>query len=181
MNTERGGMTQLARVLAVMGSAHDGEVLKAARLAERTRRTMDKSWVDLLAGNSSDAEKRAIVAEGRLSFAEQRAAVSEARCKAAEARVAQAEAHSKHLGKLLSESETELQAARAQKSTMGFWIVTALRNWMTHDDIRRATGWECVPDELGAVARRFRCTLQTNNGLFGDPMSYRIIADDRDA
>ncbi len=40
---------RLARVLGMLGSAHVGEVLAAARQAERMRRSAGVTWADLLA------------------------------------------------------------------------------------------------------------------------------------
>ena len=39
---------KLARVLGLLGSDHDGEVIAAARAAERLRRQTGKSWTELL-------------------------------------------------------------------------------------------------------------------------------------
>jgi hypothetical protein len=41
---------KLAKTLGMMGSAHDGEVLVAARQAERLRAAMGKTWDELLRG-----------------------------------------------------------------------------------------------------------------------------------
>jgi hypothetical protein len=45
---------RLARVLGMLGSTHDGEVLAAARLAESIRARADISWAKLLAADSAD-------------------------------------------------------------------------------------------------------------------------------
>jgi hypothetical protein len=39
---------KLAKILALMGSDHDGEVLSAARRAERQRKRMGLTWAELL-------------------------------------------------------------------------------------------------------------------------------------
>jgi hypothetical protein len=43
-------MGRLAAVLGMLGSAHDGEALAAARMAERMRRQAGLAWPDLLVG-----------------------------------------------------------------------------------------------------------------------------------
>jgi hypothetical protein len=40
---------KLAAILGLLGSDHDGEVLAAARMAERIRRAAGTTWPDLLA------------------------------------------------------------------------------------------------------------------------------------
>jgi hypothetical protein len=44
-----GDRGKLAKILAMLSSTHDGEVLAAARRAERLRKQMDMSWEGLLA------------------------------------------------------------------------------------------------------------------------------------
>lgn len=44
----------LAKLLGMMGSHHDGEVLAAARKAEAERRRLDKSWSDLLRSEADE-------------------------------------------------------------------------------------------------------------------------------
>jgi len=65
----------------MLGSNHDGEVLNAARIAERLRKKIDKSWVVLLTGTQSeyllDAEARAFAAETRARGLESRVAALE--------------------------------------------------------------------------------------------------------
>lgn len=39
---------KLARILGMLGSDHDGEVVTAARKAEAVRRAMGKTWTELL-------------------------------------------------------------------------------------------------------------------------------------
>jgi hypothetical protein len=45
---------RLARVLGMLGSRHDGEVLSAARLAEVQRARAGVSWAELLGANLAD-------------------------------------------------------------------------------------------------------------------------------
>jgi hypothetical protein len=45
---------KLARVLGMMGSLHDGEVLAAARLAETLRSQSGCMWHELLSANPAD-------------------------------------------------------------------------------------------------------------------------------
>lgn len=63
-------LSQLAAVLGMMGSKHDGEVLNAARHAERLRGKMDKTWGQLLASpqvtSDANATARAMRAELRV-------------------------------------------------------------------------------------------------------------------
>lgn len=65
----------------MLGSNHDGEVLNAARIAERLRTKLDKSWVALLTGAQSDdlpgAEARALAAEKHARELESRVAALE--------------------------------------------------------------------------------------------------------
>jgi hypothetical protein len=120
---------QLARILAMMGSSHDGEVLNAARLAERTRRKMGKSWDELLADrNIGDASAHHLAAtlrtrldkmrasfdqamkgqralEGLLALANQRADAAEERCK------------------ILQDCITKIQEIRAPEETIAAPVV----------------------------------------------------------
>lgn len=48
--------TQLIAVLGMLGSQFDGEALNAARLAERMRLKMNKTWQQLLSGGSSSSD-----------------------------------------------------------------------------------------------------------------------------
>ncbi len=72
---------QLAKFLGMLGSNHDGEVLNAARIAERLRKKLDKTWVALLTGTQSDnlsgAEARALAAETRVHELESHVAALE--------------------------------------------------------------------------------------------------------
>jgi hypothetical protein len=45
---------RLARVLGMLGSTHDGEVLAAARLAEQLRARAGVTWTELLGAHPSD-------------------------------------------------------------------------------------------------------------------------------
>jgi chromosome segregation ATPase len=57
----------------MMGSDHDGEVLNAARAAEKIRKDIDKSWAVLLSGSASsttDHSQQAIAWMGRAIRAE---------------------------------------------------------------------------------------------------------------
>ena len=47
---------KLAAVLGMMGSDHDGEVLSAARTAERLRRATNLTWSQLLIGPDAGAD-----------------------------------------------------------------------------------------------------------------------------
>jgi hypothetical protein len=48
---------RLARVLGMVGSAHDGEVISAARLANRMVRAAGCTWVQVLAGAPAEAPR----------------------------------------------------------------------------------------------------------------------------
>jgi hypothetical protein len=67
-------LAQLANILGMMGSQHDGEVLNAARLAERLRHKMNQSWWQLLASSRNDDPalwmSRAMAAETRVTALE---------------------------------------------------------------------------------------------------------------
>lgn len=83
-------MTKLVSVLGMMGSEHDGEILNAARFAEKLRRSMDKTWGQLLTGKDDTATKgsefqmmmRALRAESRVLTLEKRVAELEKQLKA---------------------------------------------------------------------------------------------------
>ena len=68
-------LNRLAQVLGMLGSQHDGEVLNAARQAERIRRSLDRPWSDLVRPRShlntllEAAEARAKTAEQDLILA----------------------------------------------------------------------------------------------------------------
>jgi hypothetical protein len=62
-------LAQLIAVLGMLGSAHDGEALNAARLAERTRKRLGKSWAELVNGVAyydGAQQRRAEAAEARV-------------------------------------------------------------------------------------------------------------------
>ena len=126
------GMEQLARMLAMMGSAHDGEVLNAARLAERARRNLNKSSSDLLAGDNGDAERRAIAAEGRLSLAEQRVADWRAKAERREQRAIAAEKRASNAEALCDELRSTLQNCVTQ------WKAATQRHEQWCDQIKQA-------------------------------------------
>jgi hypothetical protein len=46
-------LEQLAKCLGLLGSAHEGEILNAARKAEALRLSLDVTWTQLLANGSS--------------------------------------------------------------------------------------------------------------------------------
>lgn len=62
---------RLAKFLGMMGSQHDGEVLNAARMAEKIRREANKSWASLLSGDSETLRQQLSVAEWRVVAAEE--------------------------------------------------------------------------------------------------------------
>lgn len=45
-------LSRLAKFLGMLGSDHDGEVLNAARMAEKLRKELNKSWDNLVTGKS---------------------------------------------------------------------------------------------------------------------------------
>jgi hypothetical protein len=49
MSAAQASRPKLAGILGMLGSEHDGEVLAAARMAERLRREMGATWHDLIA------------------------------------------------------------------------------------------------------------------------------------
>ena len=92
---------QLAKFLGMLGSNHDGEVLNAARIAERLRKKLDKTWVALLTGAQFDdlsrAEARALAAETRARELESRVAALERRIATIRAqRAPSTQSHSRH-------------------------------------------------------------------------------------
>ena len=55
---DSGAIKRLADILGMLGSEHDGEVLNAAKLAERHRRMLGKEWTDLLRPEIEAAQTR---------------------------------------------------------------------------------------------------------------------------
>jgi hypothetical protein len=49
---------RLARVLGMLGSGHDGEVLAAARQAERLRAEAGLTWFDIIARSATPAQQQ---------------------------------------------------------------------------------------------------------------------------
>jgi hypothetical protein len=93
-------MAQLVAVLGMLGSAHDGEVLNAARLAERFRKQLNLTWPELFAGERNDA----LTAEHDRE---------RARAERAEQRADKAEASVLGLAELVSQLRAQLAAARS--------------------------------------------------------------------
>jgi hypothetical protein len=52
MNAITPSLDHLARVLGMLGSAHDGEVVNAARVAEKMRRELGLQWAEILTGQT---------------------------------------------------------------------------------------------------------------------------------
>ena len=48
LNAETTEKERLAKLLGMLGSHHDGEVLSAARLVEAERKRIGKTWADIL-------------------------------------------------------------------------------------------------------------------------------------
>jgi len=115
---------QLAKFLGMLGSSHDGEVLNAARIAERLRKKLDKSWVALLIGAQSEdlsgAEARALTAETRARELESRVAVLERKIAAMHAQHAPSGSSARSHSRRSDHSPAD--------SALGYGIQLALRS-----------------------------------------------------
>jgi hypothetical protein len=115
---------QLAKFLGMLGSNHDGEVLNAARIAERFRKTLDKTWIALLTGAQSNDLPGA---EARVLAAEQYARELESRVAALERKIA-----AMHAQRAPSGSSARSHSGRSDhspgNSALGHGIQLALRS-----------------------------------------------------
>ena len=48
------GLELMVKILGMLGSAHDGEVLAAARRAEEQRLKLGSSWEQIIGGHNAD-------------------------------------------------------------------------------------------------------------------------------
>ena len=185
-------LTKLSRVLGMMGSEHDGEVLNAARVAERMRRDMNKSWAVLLSGSSGSGNNtelllRALRAEDKLIRTEVRAAQAEQRATALEKRVA-----------LLERTISDMQQSRpsptgSSSTTSGAsrWdkfkltpevereLVKAMTDaWCSITKIYRITNWPRahLRVQLELIARRNWSKLEYRKAIYGHGYIYRFVA-----
>ena len=107
------GMTQLIRLLGMLGSQHDGEVLSAARMVERCRKKLNKSWPEIF-----DDRNRASAAEAKIAEIEEREATAQRNAAAAEERARAAEASVLGLAELVTKLRAEIVALKAPPSAL---------------------------------------------------------------
>ncbi len=128
---------QLAKFLGMLGSNHDGEVLNAARIAERLRKQLDKTWVALLIGAQSDVLS---VAEARALTAERRASELESRVGALQRKIATMSAQRAPSGSSARSHSWRLDDSAAN-SALGQGIQLALRpQGVTLAELRQLSG-----------------------------------------
>jgi hypothetical protein len=191
-----GTLQQLANVLGMLGSQHAGEVLNAARQAERLRGKLGKSWPEILTGTGHD-----IAAE--LVAALQAAAKAEARAKAAEASalglVGLVTKLREELAALRTPRDPDKTRPTAHKNTgpgytrshrgqpeaqpINMRLVERLQlAWCGDEDIRRITGWPPSPvgfrRSLDPIARKNGFVLEIRFRP-GSPREYRFVHTDR--
>lgn len=158
-------LTRLSRVLGMMGSQHDGEVLNAARMAEKIRREMDRSWTSLLTGAS---DQRGSASDHlRAARAEARAMVAERRANELETRVTRLEAE---LAELRRGASSSRQSSARYGSFHGLSgeaervLVEGLTERMRDADwIYLTTGWHrpmSLPARLKSIARKHGLQFQ---------------------
>jgi hypothetical protein len=176
-------MTRLTRVLGMLGSEYDGEVLNAARMAERIRRDINKPWGELLtpssAGSNNDAHYlgRALRAEARVGGLEARvlelentirtmqaAAGASARPSSSYTRRRSGPGRVRDKYYLSPEVEDELVKALQEK-------------WSSHHRIYAITNWPraWLKVQLEKIAQRRRLTLQTRDAMYGKGFIYRFV------
>jgi hypothetical protein len=111
----------------MLGSQHDGEVLNAARHAERLRVRLNKSWPDLLkGGGGSDADymMRALRAERLVAQLTQRVEALERELRGRAGSITD----SPDNGGLSAEKERDLVAALSRYSHDSAWV-RAFTGW----------------------------------------------------
>jgi hypothetical protein len=145
-------VTQLAKFLGMLGSNHDGEVLNAARIAERLRKQLDKTWVSLLTGAQSSSQSDELPrAEARALAAERRACELESRLAALERNIATMRALRAPSGSSARSRSRRLDHPAAD-TALGQGIQLALRpQGVTLVELRQLSGeatlwWEMFKD-----------------------------------
>lgn len=170
------GHTRLARVLGMMGSEHDGEALNAARLAEKIRKEMNKSWQSLITGGGSSSSTDDSLWRGRAFLAEGRASIAERRVRELETSLVLLEAEMTTLraGRIVGKPEymTEFGLTDAAERALVKFLHNRMRS---ADAVHEQTGWP-RPMRLTSVLDR----LATKHGLkFFSPMrGYYEFNDD---
>jgi hypothetical protein len=144
---------QLVRLLGMLGSQHDGEVLNAARLAEQLRGRLNRSWSDLLTGGAADVdayqrqitdlktriirlETREADAIARANAADDRADTEKLRADAAEIVAHEVEQHLAGVEAALADLRDQLVAVQAPAPQPPPSLVGWLRYWCAP-----RTGW----------------------------------------
>ena len=168
-------VTRLAKFLGMMGSDHDGEVLNAARMAERHRKAMNKSWLVLLSSTGGNSETdylrtRANRAEAMVFRLEAR--VIELERELAAMRTARAGASSPRPGPASSRSSGKYDLPRASEDNLADALFA---DWRTSDEIYARTRWPRAHLRvvLGRIAKRRRVSLEVRT-RFGE-MHYRFL------
>ena len=187
-------LSRLTRVLGMMGSQFDNEVLSAARMAEKIRRDMDKSWAVLLseqpARDDSGLLLRCLRAEGNLFRAEGRAIRAETRASALEDRVASLEATIRAMQAAnTSKPEADATARRSRPRSTAMppryrldpmvmaELVTALKNgWCSSYKVYDITKWPHanLRLRLSQIAEQRDLKLKTMPARYGKGFIYRF-------
>jgi hypothetical protein len=168
-------VTRLAKFLGMMGSDHDGEVLNAARMAERHRKAMNKSWLVLLSstGGSSDDRffMRALRAEAAVAMLQDRVTVLE-RELAAMRTARYNPSSSPRPRPASSRSSGKYDLPRASEDNLADAL---LADWRTSDEVYSLTRWPRAHLRvvLGRIAKRRRVSLEVRT-RFGE-MQYRFL------
>lgn len=191
-DTMSDNLTKLSRVLGMLGSQHDGEVLNAARLAERIRNEMNLSWgVLLMKSATPNNEAEILHLRSRAIRAETRAAVAETRATQLEARVASLETIIRNMQATRNPpppppgpGPTYRRTARVADKyylapNVESELVAALQEkWCSHHKIYAITNWPraWLKVQLGKIARKRRLVLETRDAYYGKGFIYRFVA-----
>jgi len=170
-------VNRLAKFLGMMGSDHDGEVLNAARMAERHRKAMNKSWLALLSpsggGNEMDyLRSRAQRAETMVFRLEARVIELERELSAMRAARASASAASSST-KPFTGGSGKYNLPRAVEDNLSDAL---LANWRTSMEVYSLTKWPRAHLRvvLGRIAKRRGYRLDARK-MWGNEMQYRFF------
>jgi phage tail sheath protein FI len=165
-------VSRLAKFLGMMGSAHDGEINNAARMAEKLRKSMNKSWSDLLngsgGGSSAMYQTRAVIAEQRVAHLQKRVVELEAQIAAM-----RAARSSGSTGNAANAGKARLSAEVEEKL-----IEMLLDNWTASEDVRRITQWKTtnIRKALEGFAKRRGLKLRSERGyVYGNQYAFRFV------
>lgn len=171
-------LTLLSKFLGMMGSQHDGEVLNAARMAEKLRVKMNKSWGQLVTGQSSsgfDGEMRMM----------RRAVNAEMRVAELSRRVSELEATIRSMGTARPDAPRPSSSRRPRRGHDKYalppekeadLIRELTSRWMYSDSIYAYTNWPRAHLRivLQRLADRRGYVLMVENARFGHGLRYRF-------